>query len=115
MNGQHGTSPEITVIELWPIWCTCQRCNKPTRSKMCWPYYEEFLHPDDASEDKGYCPVCDECYRWLDEHASQLWLRTIAAAPPAPLVATPDVKDDAPFDSFERRDRLNDRLWEEGK
>ena len=103
MNGQHGTSPEITVIELWPIWCTCQRCNKPTRSKMCWPYYEEFLHPDDASEDKGYCPVCDECYRWLDEHASQLWLRTAASSPAAGA---------APFESFERRDRLNDRTWE---
>jgi hypothetical protein len=23
--------------------------------------------------------------------------------------------DDAPFESFERRDRLNDRMWEEGK
>src|ERR1017187_7566092 len=106
MNGQHGTSPEITVIELWPIWCTCQRCNKPTRSKMCWPYYEEFLHPDDASENKGYCPVCDECYRWLDEHASQLWLRTAAPGPDASA---------APFESFERRDRLNDRMWEEAE
>jgi hypothetical protein len=24
-------------------------------------------------------------------------------------------EDAAPFDSFERRDRLNDRMWEEGK
>ena len=26
-----------------------------------------------------------------------------------------ELESDAPFDSFERRDRLNDREWEEGK
>jgi hypothetical protein len=34
--------------------------------------------------------------------------------PLPPSDATPAAKD-APFDSFERRDRLNDRMWEEGK
>lgn len=75
----------ICVIELWPIWCDCQRCDEPTRSLLCWPYYEEFLRSDDASADKGYVPVCEWCYRWLDENDSKLWLRT----PPSQVTVKP--------------------------
>ncbi len=73
--------PAITVINLWPHSQSCQRCDAVTNSNRCWPYYEEFLHPDDTNPDRGYVPVCGNCYCWLEDQPSQLWLRS-----PAPTV-----------------------------
>jgi len=69
-------TPAITVINLCPAWQTCQRCGKETFSGRAWPYYEEFLHPEDANPDGGYVPVCGDCCCWLEDHTEQLWLRT---------------------------------------
>ena len=71
----------ITIINLWPTYQTCQRCGKDTQANRAWPYYEEFLHPDDTNPEGGYVPVCGECYCWLEDNASALWLREKVVTP----------------------------------
>ena len=55
---------DITVINLWPFWSTCQRCTNPTRDKLGWPYYETFIigAGEPWQERGGYVPVCRCCY-----------------------------------------------------
>lgn len=60
---------DIVVIELWPHWATCQRCEIDTLDRYCWPYYEDFIHTE-STIDHGYVCVCKECHNWLvtNEH-----------------------------------------------
>ena len=55
---------DITAVELWQHWATCQRCTNYTLSKTAWPYYEEFLFgwADYDPAIIGYVPVCECCY-----------------------------------------------------
>ena len=68
----------ITVIELWPFVCDCARCEGETSGRLCWPFYQEFLHSANPYPAKGYVPVCEWCYRWLDEHDDELYKGTFA-------------------------------------
>lgn len=56
--------PDITIINLWPHWATCQRCNNDTLDKCGWPYYEDFIigAPEPWQETGGYVPVCRCCH-----------------------------------------------------
>jgi hypothetical protein len=58
------------------------------------------LHGNPKANDKG---------RWVRFSDHEKALKALAEKPLPPL------PPDAPFDSFGRRDRLNDREWEEGK
>ncbi len=71
----------ITVIDLWPHWVTCARCQKDTLDRNGWPFYEEFLHPDDANPDGYYTSVCNGCAAWLQANSATLWLRTPKPVP----------------------------------
>lgn len=66
---------DVTIIELWPWWAECHRCLCPTRSKFCWPYYEEFLFgwADYDPEFVGYVPVCGCCYLELLNQDANDW------------------------------------------
>ena len=59
----------ITVIELWPIVHSCQKCHCDTMARLCWPYYEDFIigAGEPWQERGGYVPVCEWCYRELVE------------------------------------------------
>jgi hypothetical protein len=70
---------DIVVIELWPHWATCQRCEVDTLDRYSWPYYEDFVHTE-STVDHGYVPVCKPCHDWLVENEHTLWKR------PAPTV-----------------------------
>jgi hypothetical protein len=71
MSEQPGVMPAITVIELWPVWSECQRCDVQTLDRFCWPYYETFVHTE-STIDFGYVPVCKACHDWLVEHENEL-------------------------------------------
>jgi hypothetical protein len=62
----------ITVIELWPFYSLCYKCGCDTRAKLGWPYYEDFIIGDGEpwQEHGCYAPVCEWCYRELDERES---------------------------------------------
>jgi hypothetical protein len=75
---------DLTIIYLppfFPRWVFCQRCDAEGDWHNWWPYYQEFLHPDDASNDSGGVNVCPAYYRWLCDHSEQLWLRTPKPSP----------------------------------
>lgn len=64
----------IVVIELWPCWVSCQRCNVDTLDRFCWPYYEDFIHTESSIE-HGFVPVCAICHDWLVANEATLWKR----------------------------------------
>jgi hypothetical protein len=55
---------DITIIALWPIEFTCQRCDMRHSDKLGWSYYEDFIIGEPAwwQELGGYVPVCKCCY-----------------------------------------------------
>lgn len=56
--------PHITVITLWPIESTCQRCHVGHFDNLGWPYYEDFIigKGEPWQERGGYVSVCQCCY-----------------------------------------------------
>lgn len=53
----------------------CNRCESDHYGEYCWPFYEEFIHPDYDGNEGGYVSVCDSCYAWLLANESKLWKR----------------------------------------
>lgn len=55
---------DITVINLWPRWYPCQRCDNYHQDKFAWPYYEDFIigKPEAWQDLGGYVSVCKCCY-----------------------------------------------------
>ena len=58
------TQADITVINLWPAWFTCQRCANEHQDRLGWPYYEDFIigNGEPWQERGGFVSVCRCCY-----------------------------------------------------
>ena len=54
----------VTVINLWPSWHTCHRCDMQHRDNYGWPYYEDFIiGAGEPWQERGFfVSVCVCCY-----------------------------------------------------